>query len=169
LRIATLAMLFVVAALLLVGCGGDEVFSGDGDYEVGTVRFVYGANQTWTLREVLVTINASERRAYFSGIDSQGLLWGWAGSYTQNGSQVVALNMPEIDFGSDDQLDLRIEFTSNSRFEGVAINWVYDGGSLEDVGASNITGRKTFISTRQVRTVEPTGDAQKARMMDAAE
>ena len=168
-RIVTLTAVFAVLALLLVGCEGDDFVSTDGDYDVGTVRFVYSANQTWTLRDVIVTIDSGQRRAYFSGIDAQGLLWGWAGSYTQNENQIVALNMPEIDFGSDDQVDLRIEFTSNSRFEGVAINWVYDGGSLEDVGAANVTGRETFINTRQVRTVEPTGDAQKARVMDAAE
>jgi len=172
LRITTLLTLIVVVAslALFVGCDGTTgSYNIDGDYTVGTVRFVYGGNQTWTLHEVILTVDTTEGRVYFSGLDSQNRLWGYSGDYDRIDDRIVALDMPEVDYGSDDQLDLRIEFTSNSRFEGVAINWVYDSGDLDDVGAANVTGRETFIAAAQARTVETTGIADKARVFDAAQ
>lgn len=165
-----LAILTLVGALLFMGCDGtSSSYNINGDYSVGNVRFVYGGNQTWTLRDVIITVDTTQSRLYFSGIDSQGLLWGWSGRYERSDNRIVALDMPEVDFGSEDQLDLRLEFTSNSRFEGVAINWVYSGTTLQDVGAANIAGRQTFISSAQVRGVEATGDAQKARVLEPAQ
>ncbi len=168
-RITTLVTLMIVVAALalFVGCDGTTgYYNIDGDYTVGTVRFVYGGNQTWTLYDVIVTVDGGEDRVYFSGLDSQNRLWGYSGDYDRTDERIVALDMPEVDFGSEDQLDLRLEFTSNSRFEGVAINWVYDGNTLDDVGAANITGRETFIASAQARTVEATGDAQKVRTFE---
>lgn len=171
LRIATLAALTItLAALLLAGCdSGSDYYGIDGDYNVGTVRFVYGGNQTWTLRECILTVDTSAGELFFSGLDSDGLLWGYSGDYQRSNNRLVALDMPEVDFGSEDQLDLRIEFTSNSRFEGVAINWVYDSGELTDVGAANITGRETFIAAAQAREVEATGSDAKTSKQEVIE
>jgi len=159
LRNAGLALLIVLAgALVLAGCdSGTDTFGIDGDYDLGTVRFVYGENQTWTLRQVIVTIDTSQGEIFFSGLDSNGDLWGYSGDYRHTGDRVIANDLPEVDFGSDDQLDLRLEFTSSSRFEGVAINWVYDNSRLVDVGAANIAGRETFISSAQARGTGATG------------
>lgn len=158
-RNASLALLIVImGALIFAGCdGGTDYYGVDGDYDVGTVRFVFGQNQTFTLRDVIVTIDSSRREIFFSGIDSNGDLWGYSGDYSHSGDRLIASDLPEIDFGSQDRLDLRLEFTSNSRFEGVAINWVYDGTRLVDVGAANIGGRETFISSAQARDAAPTG------------
>ncbi len=157
-RNASLVLLIVLVAALFTGCdSGTDDFSIGGDYNVGTVQFVFGENQTFTLRDVIVTIDTSRREIFFSGIDSSGALWGYSGDYRHTGNRVVASDLPEVDFGSSDQLDLRLEFTSSSRFEGVAINWVYDGGRLTDVGAANIDGRETFIRSAQAREAGPTG------------
>jgi len=171
LRISTLvALTLLVAAIFMVGCDGTSgYYNIDGDYTVGTVRFVYGGNQTWTLYDVIVTVDSGEDRIYFFGLDSQNRLWGYSGDYDRTDERIVALDMPEVDFGSEDQLDLRLEFTSNSRFEGVAINWVYDGATLDDVGAANIAGRETFIAAAQARTVAPTGVSDKVRVFDEAQ
>jgi hypothetical protein len=150
--------MIIIVALFSFGCdGGTGDFSIDGDYDLGTVRFVYGQNNTWTLRDVIVTVDTSQGEIFFSGIDGDGALWGYSGDYDRDDDRLVALDLPEVDFGSEDQLDLRIEFTSNSRFEGVAINWVYDAGELTDVGAANIAGRETFIAAAEAREVEPAG------------
>ena len=158
-RIATIAALtIVVVALFTLGCdSGSDYYGIDGDYDIGTVRFVYGGNQTWTLRNVILTVDTSAGEVFFSGIDSDGALWGYSGDYERDNNRLVALDMPEVDFGAEDRLDLRVEFTSNSRFEGVAINWVYDQGDLTDVGAANISGRETFIAAAQRREMQPTG------------
>ena len=169
-RITTLvALTLLVAAIFLVGCDGTTGYNIDGDYTVGTVRFVYGGNQTWTLYDVIVTVDSTQDRIYFSGLDSQNRLWGYSGDFDRTDDRIVALDMPEVDFGSEDQLDLRLEFTSNSRFEGVAINWVYDGITLDDVGAANIAGRETFIAAAEARIVQPTGISDKVRVFDAAQ
>lgn len=148
----------IVVALLSFGCDGDTgTYSIDGDYDLGTVRFVYGGDETWTLREVVVTVDTGAGEIFFSGIDRNNALWGYSGDYDRDGDRLVALDMPEVDYGSSDRLDLRIEFTSSRRFEGVAINWVYDGGDLLDVGAANIAGRETFIAAAEAREVQPTG------------
>lgn len=170
-RISTLvALMLIVTALFMLGCDGTSgYYNIDGDYTLGTVQFVYGGNQTWTLYDVIVTVDTTEGRVYFSGIDSQNLLWGYSGDYDRTDDRIVALDMPEVDYGSEDQLDLRLEFTSNSRFEGVAINWVYENGDLQDVGAANISGRETFIAAAQARDVKATGDTQKIRTFDSVE
>lgn len=167
-RIATLlTALVIVAGLLVAGCdSGSDFHNIDGDYNVGTVQFVYGGNQTWTLRQVILTIDTNEGRVYFSGLDSQDRLWGYSGDYDRANNRIVALDLPEIDFGSEDQIDLRVEFTSNSRFEGVAINWVYDDGDLTDVGAANITGRETFIAAAEAREMQPTGVTDKPSKLE---
>ncbi|MGM0493027.1 MAG: hypothetical protein ACQER1_08780 [Armatimonadota bacterium] len=152
------ALMIVGTTLLMSGCdSGTDTYSIDGDYNVGTVQFVYGENQTFTLREVIVTIDTSARDIFFSGIDRNGALWGYSGSYRHTGNRIIASDLPEVDFGSADQLDLRLEFTSSRRFEGVAINWVYDGTRLTDVGAANITGQETFIRSAEARDAAPTG------------
>lgn len=158
----------VVAILFMLGCdSGSGDYSIDGDYSLGTVRFVFGGDKTRTLYEVIVTVDTSARRIHFSGLDSQNRLWGYSGDYDRTNNRLVALDMPEIDYGSEDQLDLRIEFTSNSRFEGVAINWVYDGGTLEDVGAANISGREVFIRAAEARDLQPAASPDKPRKLDA--
>lgn len=151
------ALVFAGSALLMVGCDSGDTFSVGGDYNVGTVRFVYGENQTFTLREVIVTIDTSSRDIFFSGIDRDDALWGYSGSYRHTGNRIIASDLPEVDFGSADQLDLRLEFTSSRRFEGVAINWVYRDDRLTDVGAANITGQETFIQSAEARDAAPTG------------
>jgi hypothetical protein len=160
-------LMIVGVTLLMFGCdSGTDTHNVDGDYAVGTVQFVFGENQTWTLRDVLITIDTRESRVYFSGIDRDGLLWGYSGRYSRSGNRILASDLPEIDFGSADQLDLRLEFTSSRRFEGIAINWVYENNRLADVGAANITGQETFIRAAQVRDVSATG-AEKTPKLEA--
>ncbi len=152
------ALLTAGIAFAMFGCdSGTDTYSVAGDYALGNVQFVYGENETWTLRNVLVTIETAPSRIYFSGEDRDGLLWGYSGSYRRTANRIIASDLPEIDFGSADQLDLRLEFTSNRRFEGIAINWVYDGSRLMNVGAANVTGQETFIRAAQSRDVSATG------------
>jgi hypothetical protein len=79
-------LMIVGVTLLMFGCdSGTDTHNVDGDYAVGTVQFVFGENQTWTLRDVLITIDTRESRVYFSGIDRDGLLWGYSGRYSRSG------------------------------------------------------------------------------------
>ncbi|MGC9320471.1 MAG: hypothetical protein ACP5KN_20725, partial [Armatimonadota bacterium] len=98
---------------------------------------------------------------YFSGYDSNGQLWGYYGDYNRTVNRVVAQDLPEIDFGSEDLMDLRLEFTS-SRVDGAAINWGYDGDDLTDVGAANIGGRRIYSrSAREMDTAAGDGKQPK--------
>lgn len=167
-RTATLLMaLLALVALAFIGCeGGTTIYDIDGDWNAGTVQFIYGANETWTLYDVLITVDTVEEMIYISGYDSNDLLWGYSGDYDRSQNRVTALDMPEVDFGSEDQMDLHLEFGS-SRFEGAAINWVYDGDDLTDVGAANISGR--YVGRMSTRQVTPQGDAEKKPRLRAAD
>ncbi len=152
--------------LLFAGCDSGTTYNIEGDWDLGTVQFDYGGGVTWTLNNVLLSVDTVDEVIYFSGYDRNGLLWGYAGDYSRTANRVIALDLPEIDFGSEDQLDLRLEFTSN-RVNGAAINWVYDAGELEDVGAARVSGRKVFGSS--VRSMAATGSDEKAPKFEGVE
>ncbi len=160
-RIArTVALTVAMLGVIIVGCdSGSDTYSIDGDYSLGTVEFVYGGdeNPTWTLYDVLVTIDTATGEVFFSGEESDNDVWGYSGDYERSGNRIVALDLPEVREGSEDRLDLRLEFTSSRRFEGVAINWVYDRDDLTNVGAANVSGRETFISAADARQPEAIG------------
>lgn len=140
-------VLALAVVMTLGGCDGGETANIDGDWSAGTVTFDYGGGVTWTLRQVIVSVDTTTTTVSFSGFDGDGLLWEYRGDYSRTDNRIVAQDLPEIDFGSEDQLDLRLEFTGRN-FNGAAINWVYDGSELSDVGATNIRG------TRGVRSAE---------------
>ncbi len=151
----------VVVALLCLGCdSGTSIYSIGGDWSAGQIVFNYGGGVTWRLKNVVITIDTVDGMIYLSGIDNDGFLWGYSGEYQRTENRLGAENLPEITFGSEDELDLRLEFTSSNRFNGAAINWVYDGGDLTDVGATNISGRR--ISTAAARDLSAAASDEKA-------
>jgi hypothetical protein len=146
----------LVVTLTCLGCdSGTTTYNIDGTWSAGRVTFNFGGGQTWVLYDVLMTVDTTEGEIRFSGLDSEGLLWGYSGDYTRTQNRVVAQDMPEIDYGSSDQLDLQLEFSRN-RFSGAAINWVYDDDDdLTDVGAARISGgRADGIDTRDFSPTE---------------
>ncbi|MEA3400984.1 MAG: hypothetical protein U9R79_07005 [Armatimonadota bacterium] len=160
------AIVSIAAVVCLMGCEGDAIYSIDGDWAIGTVRFSYGGGKTWTLRDVLITVDTMDDVIYFSGYDSEGQLWGYYGEYDRTVNRVVAQDLPEIDFGSEDLMDLRLEFTS-SRVDGAAINWVYDGDDLTDVGAANVGGHRVY--SRAAREMDAAAGDEKQPKLQAAE
>jgi len=134
----------VVALALFAGCdGGFWLTSIDGFWDLGDVQFRYGDGRTWTLEDGLIEVDTTEGLIYLSGYDSGNELWAWRGEYDRSGNRVVAEDMPEMDAGDRDVMDLNVEFDRN-RVDGAVTNWVYDGsGDLSAVGTAAVSGRRT--------------------------
>ena len=151
------AMLIAVIVVIIgLGCDAVTTTAIGGVYDVGTVDFNFGGGEFWRLHEVELVVDTTERWVHFSGF-SDGALWAWAGSYTRSGDRIAATGLPEIYFGSDDLLDLHLEFSAG-RFEGVAINWDYVGRDLANIGAARIDGRRT---TRIIPRSAPSEEQEK--------
>lgn len=144
------------ATMIGLGCDGTTTAIG-GVYDVGRVDFHFGGGQFWRLNQVELIVDTGRRTVEFSGFSTDGALWIWAGSYTRSGNRIAATDLPEIDFGSDDLLDLHLEFSQN-RFEGAAINWEYVGRDLVNIGAARIDGRRV---ARTIPRSAPTEDGEK--------
>ena len=46
----------IVPLLLLAGCSGTTIYDIDVQFGVGTLRFVYDDNNTWTLRHTVIEV-----------------------------------------------------------------------------------------------------------------
>ncbi len=147
----------VVILMLFAGCDGSFwLTSIDGYWDVGNVQFRYGDGRTWTLRDGLIEVDTGEGLIYLSGYDSDNALWAWRGEYDRTGNRVVAEDMPEMDQGDRDVIDLRVEFDRN-RVDGTATNWVYDSThDLEAVGTAPLSGQRTSAPSA-VRDMESAG------------
>lgn len=132
----------VTAALLLVGCSGTTFYDIDGQFGVGTLRFVYNDDSIWTLRQTIIEVVEAHDLIYISGYDRNGDLWAYRGEYTRNGNRVTAQDMLEIDLGTRDTMDMTLQFARN-RVTGTVTNWVRDAdGDVLAVGAVPVSGSR---------------------------
>lgn len=130
----------VTAALLLVGCSGTTFYDIDGQFGVGTLRFVYNDDSTWTLRQTIIEVVEADDLIYISGYDRNDDLWAYRGEYTRNGNRVTAQDMPEQFEGNKDTMDLTLQFARN-RVTGTVTNWIRDDdGDVLAVGAVPVSG-----------------------------
>lgn len=149
-----------VVAIVGSGCDGTGATITSGEYSVGRVDFNFGGGETWRLNDVLVTVDTAQRRVFLSGFDRQNQLWVYGGSYSRTEGRLVGTDLPEIELGSADRIDLHLEFSRNT-FSGAVINWVYDGRELANVGAARISGRRIGpIGTRDVVTPAQRSDEE---------
>lgn len=129
-----------IGALLLAGCSGTTVYDIDGQFGVGTLRFVYDDNSTWTLRQTIIEVDTDAELIYISGYDSSDDLWAYRGDYNRSGNRVTALDMPERLEGVRDTMDMTLQFARN-RVTGTVTNWVRDDdGDVLAVGAVPVSG-----------------------------
>ncbi len=129
-----------IAPLLLAGCSGTTIYNIDGQFGVGTLRFVYNDESTWTLRQTIIEVVEEDELIYISGYDSDNDLWAYRGPYDRSSNRVVALDMPERLEGNKDTMDLTLQFARN-RVTGTVTNWIRDDdGDVLAVGAVPVSG-----------------------------
>lgn len=152
----------IVPLLLLAGCSGTTIYDIDGQFGVGTLRFVYDDNNTWALRHTVIEVVEEEDLIYISGYDSNDELWAYRGPYDRTDNRVTAMDMPERLEGNNDTMDLTLQFARN-RVSGTVTNWIRDDdGDVLAVGAVPVSGsRLSSYVPRPLSTVATTERAPK--------
>lgn len=136
------ASVLMVTVVLLSGCSGTVIYDIDGQWGVGTLRFVYDDDTVWVLRQAIIEVVEDEDLIYISGYDRDDELWAYRGEYTRTENRVTVQDMLEIDLGDRDTMDMTLQF-SQYHVSGTVTNWIRDDdGDVVKVGVVPVSGTR---------------------------